>query len=205
MAPLPIHPTSHALCLPLYPTSHALCLKIKPVPDAGVPVDAGPDAPLPAGFSASEAVRRAAADANALDFIEGFRHGFATHVGARGGQLSGGQKQRIAIARAIIRNPRILLLDEATSALDTHSEHAVQAALDDLVRSGTRRTTIIIAHRLSTIQAADVIVVMQAGRIVEQGPHAQLMAIPGGVYAKMVGAQVQCYARERESCICAGG
>ena len=163
-------------------------LQDKPQPDQGVPVDAGADAPVPPGFTVPAAVRRAAEDAHALSFVEGFRAGFATHVGARGGQLSGGQKQRIAIARAIIRNPRILLLDEATSALDSQSERDVQAALDRLLAEspGSRRTTLVIAHRLSTIQHADVIVVMAAGAIVEQGTHAELMAIHGGVYRKMV-------------------
>jgi hypothetical protein len=105
-------------------------------------VDAGLDAPVPPGFSIAPGVRQAAEDANALAFIEGFKHGFATHVGSRGSQLSGGQKQRVAIARAIVRNPRILLLDEATSALDSQSERDVQAALDRLLSESpqSRRT-----------------------------------------------------------------
>jgi ATP-binding cassette, subfamily B (MDR/TAP), member 1 len=138
-------------------------------------------------------VLAAATAANAHEFIDKLPQRYDTLVGSSvtAAQLSGGQKQRIAIARAIIRNPHILLLDEATSALDSQSEQVVQAALDGLISSGNRRTTIIIAHRLSTIRNADVIVVMQAGRIVEQGPHDALMAIQGGVYAKMVAMQAR--------------
>ena len=148
-----------------------------------------------AGFVVDADVRQAAKDANALGFVDSFRHKFATHCGARGSQLSGGQKQRVAIARACIRNPRLLLLDEATSALDSESERIVQAALDDLLAraaggsAAERRTTLVVAHRLSTIKAADVIVVMAKGRIVERGSFAELMARPEGAFRKLADAQ----------------
>jgi ABC-type multidrug transport system fused ATPase/permease subunit len=154
-----------------------------------VPVDAGGDAEIPPSFILHDDVAQAARDANALDFIDGFKHGFATHCGDRGSQLSGGQKQRVAIARAIIRNPRILLLDEATSALDTQSERVVQAALDRLIEEGGRRTTIVIAHRLSTIRKAHKIIVLSDGSVVEQGTHDELMALPGGVYRGLATSQ----------------
>ena len=123
-----------------------------------------------------EQVEEAARIANAYDFIMASEDGFDTNIGDRGCKLSGGQRQRISIARAILKNPPILILDEATSALDTESEHLVQEALDHLMHG---RTTLVIAHRLSTIKNADLICVMQDGRIVEQGTHDQLMAHSG--------------------------
>ena len=153
------------------------------------PATPGPDSTVPPTFTLPDDVVKAASDANAADFIGGFKHGFATHCGDRGSQLSGGQKQRVAIARAIIRNPRILLLDEATSALDTQSERVVQAALDRLIAEGGRRTTIIIAHRLSTIRRAHKIIVLSDGNVVEQGSHDELMALDGGVYRGLVTSQ----------------
>jgi len=119
-------------------------------------------------------IQRAARMANAYDFILSFPDGFDTDVGEKGGQLSGGQKQRIAIARAMVKDPKVLLLDEATSALDTESERIVQAALDRLLES-QQRTTIVIAHRLSTIRNVDKIAVVHEGRVVEEGTYDQLM------------------------------
>jgi ATP-binding cassette subfamily B (MDR/TAP) protein 1 len=126
-----------------------------------------------------ELVENAAKMANAHDFISVLSEKYQTHVGERGFLLSGGQKQRIAIARAIVSDPKILLLDEATSALDTKSEGVVQAALDAAAKG---RTTIVIAHRLSTIRDADNIVVMSQGKIVEQGPHNELLDLKGAYY-----------------------
>ncbi|MGX9726701.1 MAG: lipid A export permease/ATP-binding protein MsbA [Candidatus Electronema sp. VV] len=125
-----------------------------------------------------EEIRRAAAAAFALDFIEAFPQGFDTVIGESGVRLSGGQQQRLSIARAILKNAPILILDEATSALDTESERKVQQALDNLMKN---RTTLVIAHRLSTIKNADRIVVMQDGRIAEEGDHASLLR-RGGIY-----------------------
>ncbi|XP_058037982.1 ATP-dependent translocase ABCB1 [Ahaetulla prasina] len=132
-----------------------------------------------------EEMEKAAKEANAYEFIMNLPDKFETMVGERGAQLSGGQKQRIAIARALVRNPKILLLDEATSALDTESEAIVQAALDK-AREG--RTTIIVAHRLSTVRNADLIVAFEDGVIGEQGTHYELMK-KKGVYFKLVNMQ----------------
>ncbi|PNY81708.1 ABC transporter ATP-binding protein [Deinococcus koreensis] len=123
-------------------------------------------------------VEAAARAANVHEFVTAFEHGYDTVVGERGVKLSGGQRQRIAIARAILKDPRILILDEATSALDNESEALVQSALERLMQG---RTTFVIAHRLSTIRGADRILVLDAGQIVEDGPHAQLLAA-GGLY-----------------------
>ncbi|XP_024317106.1 ABC transporter B family member 4 isoform X3 [Brachypodium distachyon] len=120
---------------------------------------------------------------NAHEFISSLPQGYATSVGERGIQLSGGQKQRVAIARAILKDPKMLLLDEATSALDVESERIVQDALDHVM---VGRTTVVVAHRLSTIKAADMIVVLKDGAVVEKGRHEALMNIQGGVYASLV-------------------
>ncbi|KAB8086231.1 hypothetical protein EE612_009407, partial [Oryza sativa] len=134
----------------------------------------------------AEEVVAAAKAANAHNFISQLPQGYDTQVGERGVQMSGGQKQRIAIARAILKSPKILLLDEATSALDTESERVVQEALD-LASMG--RTTIVIAHRLSTIRNADIIAVMQSGEVKELGPHDELIANDNGLYSSLVRLQ----------------
>ena len=135
--------------------------------------------------ASDEEVRAAARAAFAHDFIERLPEGYDTFLGERGVRLSGGQRQRIAIARAMLKNPPLLLLDEATSALDAESERVVQEALDGAMRD---RTTLVIAHRLATVQKADCIVVLDHGRLVEQGTHAELVA-RGGVYAGLAALQ----------------
>jgi subfamily B ATP-binding cassette protein MsbA len=144
--------------------------------------------------ASEEEITNAAQHAAALDFIKELPHGFDTMVGERGLKLSGGQRQRLAIARAILKNAPILLLDEATSSLDTESERHVQDALDHLMKN---RTTLVIAHRLSTIVDADVIHVIQDGRIIETGSHSELIA-KGGAYDKLYALQ---FAAEAEDSI----
>ncbi len=135
-----------------------------------------------------EEIKLAAQKANALEFINTFPEKFDTQVGDRGIQLSGGQKQRIAIARALLKNPRILILDEATSALDSESEKLVQEALETLMEG---RTSVVIAHRLSTIKNADRIYVLDKGKVEEIGTHQSLMNIENGIYANLVDIQMQ--------------
>jgi ABC-type multidrug transport system fused ATPase/permease subunit len=127
-------------------------------------------------------IAEAASKANALEFIERFPDKFETLVGERGIQLSGGQRQRIAIARAVLKNPRILILDEATSSLDSESEKLVQDALEKLM---VGRTSVVIAHRLSTIRRADQILVLDSGQIVEKGTHDELIAMQNGIYRNL--------------------
>ena len=128
-----------------------------------------------------DAVRAALRAANLLEFVDQLPNGLDTPIGHNGNQLSGGQRQRLAIARAVAKDAPVLILDEATSALDSESEHAVQEALERLMQG---RTTLVIAHRLSTIEHADRVLVLEAGSVVEQGPHAQLLA-SGGLYARL--------------------
>ena len=128
----------------------------------------------------------AAEAAGAATFLDQLPQGFDTFLGERGVRLSGGQRQRIAIARALLVNPSVLLLDEATSALDAESEREVQLALERLMRG---RTTIVIAHRLATVQKADRIIVLDQGRMVASGRHADLMA-QGGLYARLAALQL---------------
>jgi ATP-binding cassette subfamily B protein len=158
----------------------------------------GQDAPLFSGSAEDnirfgreeadlDAVRQAATEAQALGFIEAMPQGFATALGERARSLSGGQRQRLAIARALVREAPILLLDEATSALDAENERLVQRALDQAMQG---RTTLVIAHRLATVLRADRIVVMDEGRVVEEGKHAALVA-KGGLYARLAELQFE--------------
>jgi ABC-type multidrug transport system fused ATPase/permease subunit len=128
-----------------------------------------------------ERVMAAAQLAGAHEFVVRLPQGYDTLIEERGTNLSGGQRQRLAIARALVTGPRILILDEATSALDSESERLVQQALEVLMRG---RTSIVIAHRLSTIERADRIIALDAGRVIEQGSHAELIA-HGGLYARL--------------------
>ncbi|PIN17698.1 Multidrug/pheromone exporter, ABC superfamily [Handroanthus impetiginosus] len=143
-----------------------------------------------------EEIRAAAECANAAKFIDKLPQGLETMVGVNGTQLSGGQKQRIAIARAILKDPRILLLDEATSALDAESERIVQEALDRVM---IKRTTIIVAHRLSTVKNADSIAVIHQGKIIEKGSHSVLIQNPEGAYSQLVRLQELSKETERNS------
>jgi ATP-binding cassette subfamily B protein len=141
---------------------------------------------LYARLNATKAELEAAAQAaNIHDFIRDLPNGYDTIVGERGYRLSGGERQRIALARVILKDPRILVLDEATSSLDSESEALIQEALKRVMAG---RTSIVIAHRLSTILAADLILVMDRGRIVERGIHSDLLA-SGGLYANLYSTQ----------------
>jgi ABC-type multidrug transport system fused ATPase/permease subunit len=128
----------------------------------------------------------AAIQANAWEFIQSFPAGLDTIVGERGVQLSGGQRQRIAIARAVLKNPKILILDEATSSLDSESERLVQEALEKLMKC---RTSVVIAHRLATIRNSDKIIVLENGKVIEQGTHAELLANDKGLYKTLTELQ----------------
>lgn len=141
----------------------------------------GKQGPVP-----EEEIIAAAEATRAHHFISSLPQGYDTNVGERGVQLSGGQKQRIAIARAILKDPKVLLLDEATSALDAESERVVQDALD---RAMVGRTTVVIAHRLSAVRGANAIAVVNNGAVAEQGRHEQLMRIEDGLYASLVALQ----------------
>jgi subfamily B ATP-binding cassette protein MsbA len=132
-------------------------------------------------------IEAAARAAHAHDFITAMPNGYRTRIGERGQRLSGGQRQRLAIARALVKNSPILILDEATSSLDSESEHLVQEALANLMAN---RTAIVIAHRLSTVRRANLIVVLERGRVVEAGRHDELLARPGGAYARLYAMQL---------------
>ena len=139
--------------------------------------------------ASEEDMIRAAKQARAHDFIiKDFPEGYDTRVGERGLRISGGQRQRIAIARALLRKPKILLLDEATSALDAENEALVQAAIDELIKK-SKSTVVLVAHRLSTVINADVIAVVDQGKIVESGSHEDLMR-QKGIYANLVKRQI---------------
>jgi ATP-binding cassette, subfamily B, multidrug efflux pump len=139
-------------------------------------------------------IMEAAKAAQAHEFIEGFTNGYDTVVGERGVTLSGGQRQRVAIARALLMNPRILILDDSTSSVDTQTEKLIQAALDTLMEG---RTTFVIAHRLSTVRRADLILVMDRGRILERGTHEELL-VRGGLYKEIHDLQLVDHARFSE-------
>jgi ABC-type multidrug transport system fused ATPase/permease subunit len=146
-----------------------------------------------------EDIRRAAAIARCDEFVEQLPEKYETVVGERGVKLSGGQRQRVAIARAILADPRILILDEATSSLDSESEAAIQAGLTELMKG---RTTFVIAHRLSTIRKADTILVVEGGRIVERGRHAELLALSGryaDLYNRQYGLEANLFLNPGES------
>jgi ATP-binding cassette, subfamily B (MDR/TAP), member 1 len=137
--------------------------------------------------TSTETLYQACRDAEIHDFIMSLPEGYQTDVGSKGIALSGGQKQRIAIARALIRNPKILLLDEATSSLDSESEKLVQAAFE---RAGKGRTMVVVAHRLATVQNADIIFVLGEGKVLETGDHNQLLR-KRGVYYQMVNFHIR--------------
>jgi ATP-binding cassette subfamily B protein len=137
-----------------------------------------------------EQIITAAKAANAHDFIVGFPDGYDTLVGERGQTLSGGERQRVSIARAILNNPRILVLDEATSSVDTNTELKIQEAIDRLVQG---RTTFAIAHRLSTLRRANRLMILDKGKLVEQGTHDELLAA-GGLYAELHKTQMELHA-----------
>jgi subfamily B ATP-binding cassette protein MsbA len=152
-----------------------------------------------AGASEEEIIE-AARNAAAHDFIIDLSDGYDTMVGEQGVKLSGGQRQRLAIARAMLKNAPVLLLDEATSALDTESERQVQAALAKLMAG---RTTLVIAHRLSTVTSADLIYVIEQGRVIEQGSHMELMS-QGGAYQRLYNLQFAEDAQPRDAVLKAG-
>jgi ATP-binding cassette subfamily B protein len=135
-----------------------------------------------------EEIMLAAKAANAHDFIVNFPDGYDAYVGERGQRLSGGERQRIAIARAILHDPKILILDEATASVDTETERMIQEALDRLT---TGRTVFAIAHRLSTLRNADRLIVIDKGRVAEEGTHEELMELENGIYAKLVEMQME--------------
>jgi ABC-type multidrug transport system fused ATPase/permease subunit len=136
--------------------------------------------------ASEDEIIEAAKQANAWNFINDFPEKLDTIVGERGVQLSGGQRQRVAIARAVLKDPKILILDEATSALDSESERLVQEALDKLMKG---RTSIVIAHRLATVRKADKIAVIEKGKLVELGSHAELIANTDGLYYNLSNLQ----------------
>jgi len=131
-------------------------------------------------------IEAAAKVANVDEFIDKLPNGYETQVGERGTKLSGGQRQRLGIARAVLANPRILIFDEATSSLDSQSEHLIQDAMEKISRG---RTLIVIAHRLSTIRRADKIIVLEGGRVVEEGSHLELAKHDGGLYSQLLKLQ----------------